>query len=67
MIKLPGDTVRVLVEGISRGKIKEVAMNEEEGYFKAVIEEVAYDSENADEDVEVEAFVRNVFDSLKST
>ena len=65
MIKLPGDTVRVLVEGISRGKIKEVAMNEEEGYFKAVIEEVAYDSENADEDVEVEAFVRNVFDSFE--
>lgn len=65
MIKLPGDTVRVLVEGISRGKIKEVGMNEEEGYFKAVIEEVAYDSENADEDAEVEAFVRNVFDSFE--
>ena len=65
MIKLPGDTVRVLVEGISRGKIKEVAMDEEEGYFKAVIEEVAYDSENADEDVEVEALVRNVFDAFE--
>lgn len=64
MIKLPGDTVRVLVEGISRGKIKEVGMSEE-GYFKAVIEEVAYDSENADEDVEVEAFVRNIFDSFE--
>ena len=35
MIKLPGNTVRVLVEGISRGKIKEVGMDEEEGYFKA--------------------------------
>ena len=65
MIKLPGDTVRVLVEGISRGKIKEVAMDEEEGYFKATIEEVVYDFENAEEDVEVEAFVRNVFDAFE--
>ena len=65
MIKLPGNTVRVLVEGISRGKIKEVGMDEEEGYFKAIIEEVAYDVENADEDAEVEAFVRNVFDAFE--
>ena len=65
MIKLPGNTVRVLVEGISRGKIKEVVMDEEEGYFKAIIEEVAYDAENADEDAEVEAFVRNVFDAFE--
>lgn len=65
MIKLPGNTVRVLVEGISRGKIKEVGMAEEEGYFKAIIEEVAYDAENADEDAEVEAFVRNVFDAFE--
>ena len=52
-------------KGISRGKIKEVAMDEEEGYFKATIEEVVYDFENAEEDVEVEAFVRNVFDAFE--
>ncbi|CEI71669.1 MULTISPECIES: endopeptidase La [Romboutsia] len=63
MIKLPGDTVRVLVEGISRGKIKEVS--NEEGYFKATIEEIAYDDENAEEDIEVEALVRNVFDAFE--
>ena len=63
VIKLPGDTVRVLVEGISRGKIKEV--NEEEGYFKALIEEIIYDQDNADLDIEVEAFVRNVFDAFE--
>ena len=40
-------------------------MDEEEGYFKAIIEEVAYDAENADEDAEVEAFVRNVFDAFE--
>ena len=64
MIKLPGDTVRVLVEGISRGKIKEVEMLEE-GYYKAVIEEIAYDDENAEEDIEIDAFIRNIFDAFE--
>ena len=63
VIKLPGETVRVLVEGISRGKIKEI--DEEEGYFKAVVEEIIYDQENAETDVEVEALVRNVFDAFE--
>ena len=63
VIKIPGETVRVLVEGISRGKIKEI--DEEEGYFKAVVEEIIYDQENAETDVEVEAFVRNVFDAFE--
>ena len=65
MIKLPGDTVSVLVEGISRGKIKEVEMYEEEGYFKALVEEIVYDFENAEEDVEIDAFVRNIFDAFE--
>ena len=63
VIKLPGDTVRVLVEGISRGKIKEI--DQEEGYFRAVVEEIIYDQENAEENKEVEAFVRNVFDAFE--
>ena len=48
VIKLPGETVRVLVEGISRGKVKEI--NEDEGYFKASVEEIIYDQENAGRD-----------------
>ncbi|MGL5345945.1 MAG: endopeptidase La [Peptostreptococcaceae bacterium] len=64
MIKLPGDTVRVLVEGISRAQIKEVEMSED-GYYNTIVEEVAYDYENAEEDVEIEAFVRNVFDAFE--
>ena len=63
VIKLPGDTVRVLVEGISRGKVKEIS--QEDGYFKAVVEEIIYDQDNADVDKEVEAFVRNVFDAFE--
>ena len=40
-------------------------IDEEEGYFKAVVEEIIYDQENAETDVEVEAFVRNVFDAFE--
>ncbi|KPI46894.1 endopeptidase La [Clostridioides difficile] len=65
MIKLPGDTVRVLVEGVSRGRVKQI--EQEEGYFKAVIEEIVFDSDNLDSEteVEIEAFVRNVFDAFE--
>nr|WP_330362552.1 LON peptidase substrate-binding domain-containing protein [[Clostridium] dakarense] len=63
MIKLPGDTVRVLVEGISRGSAKEIKF--EDGYFKAKVDEIVFDEEHAQEDVEVEAFVRNVFDAFE--
>ncbi|NMS89481.1 endopeptidase La [Clostridioides difficile] len=65
MIKLPGDTVRVLVEGVSRGRVKQI--EQEEGYFKAVIEEIVFDSDNLDSEteIEIEAFVRNVFDAFE--
>ncbi|MCC0637594.1 MULTISPECIES: endopeptidase La [unclassified Clostridioides] len=65
MIKLPGDTVRVLVEGVSRGRVKKI--EQEEGYFRAVIEEIVFDSDNLDSEteVEIEAFVRNVFDAFE--
>ncbi|MCA0683850.1 endopeptidase La [Clostridioides difficile] len=65
MIKLPGDTVRVLVEGISRGRVKKI--EQEDGYFRAVIEEIVFDSDNLDSEteVEIEAFVRNVFDAFE--
>ncbi|SHH26117.1 endopeptidase La [Tepidibacter thalassicus] len=63
MLKLPGDTIRVLVEGISRAEIKEVI--QEEPFFKAVLEEVVYDEELIKEDKEVEALMRNVFESFE--
>ena len=62
MLKLPGDTVRVLVEGTGRGKIKEIV--DEEEYFKAVIEEVVY-TEEKEKDKEVDALMRNVFDAFE--
>ncbi|WP_300278008.1 endopeptidase La [Peptacetobacter sp.] len=78
MIKLPGDTVRVLVEGISRGVIKEV--DNEDGYYKAIIdeivpidnEEIENNEENIDEeitnkekDMEIKALVRSVMDAFE--
>ncbi len=43
MLKLPGDAIRVLVEGINRGKITEIL--KEEPYFEVEIEEFIYDTE----------------------
>src|SRR5688572_22027571 len=37
-VKLPDGNVKVLVEGVERGRI--VSMNDEEGYFRAVIRSV---------------------------
>lgn len=63
MIKLPGDTVRVLVEGISRGTIEEI--NQDKGYFEAVIDEIVYNEDEIVNDMEVEALIRNVLESFE--
>ncbi|MDF2676065.1 MAG: lonA [Bacillota bacterium] len=55
MIKMPGDNIRVLVEGLNRAKIKEIT--QEDPYFEAVLEEYVYD-ENAISDEKLEAMIR---------
>ncbi|OPJ56317.1 endopeptidase La [Alkalithermobacter paradoxus] len=62
MLKLPGDTIRVLVEGLSRAKIKEII--QEEPYYKAVLEEAIYDVES-EKDKELEALMRSVLDTFE--
>ncbi len=60
LLKLPGNTVRVLVEGISRGKLVTL---KEEPFYKAtieILEETAAEPSN----VEEEALVRSVKESL---
>ena len=52
MLRLPGDSIRVLVEGVSRGRIKEVVF--EVPYFKCAIEII--EETDAEESVENEAF-----------
>jgi len=55
MLKLPGGTIRVLVEGLSRAYIREVI--ETEPYFKVESEEV---EEDVTKTIEVEALMRSV-------
>lgn len=62
LLKLPGNTVRVLVEGISRGRITSI---KEDPYYKASIEilEEVQDKVNSVED---EALVRSVKETLQA-
>ncbi|HLR35029.1 MAG TPA: endopeptidase La [Tissierellales bacterium] len=55
MIKLPGGSIRVLVEGINRGKI--IDFTEEEKYFSVVIEEMVYKPEELEKDIDIEAMM----------
>ena len=57
MLKLPNGTIRVLVEGLKRGKITHIITDDE--YFLAEIEELEDVVEN---DVEEEALMRMILD-----
>jgi len=54
MLKLPGDAIRVLVEGVSRGKVETIIF--EEPYFKARILKI---EEDVTRDRETEALMRS--------
>lgn len=62
MLKLPGDTIRVLVEGINRGRVIDVL--KEEPYFEAEIEELLYEEE-VKKDRETEALMRMIIDTFE--
>ena len=55
MIKMPGDNIRVLVEGINRAKISSITQNDP--YFEVVLDEYVYD-DNLPADDKLEAMVR---------
>lgn len=63
MLKLPGGSIRVLVEGISRGKVIEILDNEE--YFEADVEKYTYDPEDIVKDNNMEAAMRLVISDLE--
>lgn len=62
MLKLPGDTIRVLVEGINRARIKEI--KQEEPYFMVEVEEESYDTEITG-DRNIEALMRSVLEAFE--
>lgn len=56
LLKLPGDTIRVLVEGLSRAEIKEIIS--EETYF--LVDVLEHEEEQTADDLELEALRRSV-------
>jgi ATP-dependent Lon protease len=62
LLKLPGDTIRVLVEGVSRAEI--VSIKQDDPFFIAEIEEKIYDKEKENL-VEVEALKRRVLSTFE--
>ena len=63
MLKLPGDAIRVLVEGISRARI--IELTQEEPFFKAEVEEEMVEAE-LEIDKELEALMRTVLDAFEN-
>ncbi len=63
MIKIPGGSVRVLAEGINRGKISEVI--QEEPYLIGSIESYDYEEEAIDLDLNLEAARRLVISDFR--
>jgi len=62
LLKLPGDTIRVLVEGLERGKILEYT--KEEPYFEVILSTpIHYDK--AALELQIEAVSRNVLSSFE--
>ncbi len=61
MLKLPGDSIRVLVEGVSRGRIEEVVF--EVPYFKCMVTKIE-DEEPEELTAKTEALMRSVLNSF---
>jgi ATP-dependent Lon protease len=63
ILKLPGGSIRVLVEGINRGRVETVV--EEDPCFIAEVEELTYDYEQIEKSQELEAAMRLVLEDLE--
>ena len=61
MLKLPGDAIRVLVEGKHRGKIQDFVSDEP--YFEVDIEE--YFNDFVEKNNEIEALMRSILDTFE--
>ncbi|MCT4605937.1 MAG: endopeptidase La [Marinisporobacter sp.] len=62
MLKLPGDAIRVLVEGFNRGRITQIL--QEDPFFHCEVEEVLYEDE-IEIDKELEALMRTVTNAFE--
>lgn len=64
MLKMPGDNIRVLVEGLTRGRILKV-IDGEDDYLKVDIEEYIYMEDEIEVDDRMDAMMRLVKDSFE--
>ena len=58
MLKLPGGSIRVLVEGVNRGEVVDIVS--EEPYFEAKTKEYSYDPQKIEINQDIEAAMRLV-------
>ena len=63
MLKLPGGSIRVLIEGINRGKV--INVTQEEPFLIADIEELTYEPEEIEIDKDIEAAMRLVISDFE--
>lgn len=63
MLKLPGGSIRVLVEGINRGKVAKIV--QEEPYFVVDVEELSYEEDEIEKDMNLEAAMRLVINDFE--
>lgn len=63
MLRLPGGSIRVLVEGLNRGEV--INLTKEDEYFEAEIDEYTYDAEKIVIDKEMKAIMRLVLDDFE--
>src|SRR5699024_3132997 len=63
MLKLPGGSIRVLVEGINRGKLKNIL--KEDPYYEAELEGFQYDEDEIEKNKDMEAAMRLVIGDLE--
>jgi len=63
MLKLPGGSIRVLVEGLNRCKIKECIKTEP--FFEVIIDEYIYNPDKLEKTPEIEAAMRLIINDLE--
>lgn len=63
MLKLPGGSIRVLVEGLNRCKIKECVKTEP--FFEVMLDEYIYNPDKVEQTPEIEAAMRLIMNDLE--
>lgn len=63
MLKLPGDAMRLLVNGISRGRVDSIVT--EEPFIQVVVEDLSKYEEKVEDDIELEALKRVLLEAFE--